>query len=234
LEKPGIWLRTICRKNGLVVSDDQTKLMERYVDQLLGWNKKVNLISRQDEELVWQNHILHSISPLFKLKLKDSPTILDLGTGGGLPGIPLKILLPNSEIILIDATRKKIIAVDDMLAKLELQGIRALWGRAEELAREQSLVSHFDYIITRAVAPLNDLITWSKPFLRLSTTVLRTAENVYPPFPALIALKGGDLEEEIGKASRGEKIHSIEVVDLVFPGSEEMSSSGKKIVVVRF
>ncbi len=217
-----------------MVSDEQTKQMEHYVDQLLAWNKKVNLISRQDEELVWQNHILHSISPLFKLKLKDSPTILDLGTGGGLPGIPLRILLPDSEIILIDATRKKIIAVDDMLAKLKLQSIRALWGRVEELTREESLVCHFDYIITRAVAPLNDLITWCKPFLRRSPTALHSAENVYPSPTALIALKGGDLEEEISKASRGDKIRSIEVLDLVFPGSEEMSSIGKKIVVVRF
>lgn len=217
-----------------MVSDEQTKQMERYVDQLLAWNKKVNLISRQDEELVWQNHILHSISLLFKLKLKDSPTILDLGTGGGLPGIPLKILLPDSEVLLIDSTRKKIIAVEDMLTKLELQRIRSLWGRAEDLSREHYLVSHFDYIITRAVAPLNDLIAWSKPFLLLPPTALSATENDHPPSPALIALKGGDLEQEIGKASRVEKIHSIEVVDLVFPGSEEMSSGGKKVVVVRF
>ena len=234
LETAGIWLQTICRKNDLIVSDEQVGLLERYVDYLLEWNRKVNLISRQDEELVWQNHILHSVCLLFRLRLRKNSKIMDLGTGGGLPGIPLKILLPDSEILLIDSTRKKITAVQDMLRALDLGGIVGLWGRAEELAKDPKLHSHFDYIVARAVAPLNDLIAWSKPFLRPSPEAPHPEGTDQPPPPALIAPKGGDLGQEIDEAKREQNARSIEVVDLVFPGSEEISTSGKKIVVVKF
>lgn len=234
METPGIWLRTICRKNGLPVSDDQIALLQDYVARLLDWNRKVNLISRQDEELVWQNHILHSVSLLFKLKLRRPSIIMDLGTGGGLPGIPLKILLPDVDFLLIDSTRKKVIAVQEMLRGLGLPGIEALWGRAEDLVKQENLLSHFDYIVARAVAPLTMLASWSKPFLRPALTAEQRESDGRLSPPALIALKGGDLEEEVAETNRGEKIGSIKVMDLVFPGSEEISSTGKKIVVVKF
>jgi 16S rRNA (guanine527-N7)-methyltransferase len=218
-----------------MLSDDQIGLLERYAEQLLAWNQKVNLISRQDEESIWQNHILHSLSLLFKITLRQRPTIMDLGTGGGLPGIPLKIVLPDAEFLLVDSTKKKIAAVQDMVRTLGLQGISAVWGRAEELVKEQNLLSHFNYIVARAVAPLNDLIGWCRPFLRPSAfSELHPAGEILVRPPALIALKGGNLEEEIGKARRTGKISAIDVVDLVFPGSEEISSTGKKIVVVNF
>jgi 16S rRNA (guanine527-N7)-methyltransferase len=236
VEAPGIWFRNVCRKNGLVPTDHQILLLEQYVALLLGWNKKVNLISRKDEDQVWQNHILHSVSPLFKVRLADSPRILDLGTGGGIPGIPLKILLPDSEFILLDSTRKKILAVGNMIGALGLSGISAIWGRAEELASQKNLVSHFDYIIARAVAPLNDLIKWSAPFLG-HTNPGEIGQSAAPPSvvpPALIALKGGDLDEELSKARRAHAIRSVEVVNLVFPGSEEMSAPDKRVVIVHF
>jgi 16S rRNA (guanine527-N7)-methyltransferase len=208
--------------------------LEQYVTLLLGWNKKVNLISRKDEDQVWQNHILHSVSPLFRMRLSDNPRILDMGTGGGIPGIPLKILLPDSEFILLDSTRKKILAVGDMVGALGLSGISAVWGRAEELASQKNLVSHFDYIIARAVAPLNDLIKWSAPFLRRANPD-EIAQPAAPPSvapPALIALKGGDLDDELSKAKRAHAIRSVEIVNLDFPGSEEISAPDKKVVIV--
>lgn len=214
------------------MSDDQIGLLQEYVGQLLEWNQKINLISRQDEDLVWQNHILHSISLLFVLKLREPSRIMDLGTGGGLPGIPLKILLPDIEFFLLDSTRKKIVAVQDMLRRLGLSGIEAVWGRVEELAKQENLL--FDYIVSRAVAPLSDLVSWSKPILRSQVTGSQTGNDGQPSPPALIAFKGGDLEEEVAAANRKQKVGSIDVVDLVFPGSEEISSGGKKIIVVKF
>lgn len=160
---------------------------------------------------------------------------MDLGTGGGLPGIPLKIILPESEFILVDSTKKKINAVQDIVRRLNLQGVSALWGRAEDLAKEQILRFHFDYIVARAVAPLNNLIDWSNPFLKpASSSGVPVAAHTQAHSPALIALKGGELGDEIAKAKSGSRTYSIEVVDLVFPGSEEFSAPGKKIVVVHF
>lgn len=234
METPGLWLRTICLKNGLKVGDDQIRLLEEYGTQLINWNRKINLISRQDVDFIWQNHILHSISPLFKLKLQHPSAIMDMGTGGGLPGIPLKILMPDLTLLLVDATRKKVNAVQDIVRRLGLDNTEALWGRAEELAKQQNLLSQFDYIVARAVAPLGDLISWSKPFLRSAEMKLSAEQDWRPSPPALVAFKGGDLDEEIAEAKRKWRIESVDVVNLVFPGSEEISSGGKKLVIVRF
>src|SRR3990172_6606526 len=105
--KEALWFQSICKWNGLSVSDDRLQLLERYVRQLLDWNKKLNLISRRDEENVWTRHILHSASLLFHLSLKQRARILDLGTGGGLPGIPIKILVPSFSVTLVDSINKK-------------------------------------------------------------------------------------------------------------------------------
>jgi 16S rRNA (guanine527-N7)-methyltransferase len=218
----------------VILTDRQIQFLEQYVTLLVDWNRRINLISRREEERVWQNHILHSVSLLFKLKLVDSPWVMDLGCGGGLPGIPLKILLPNSQFVLLDSTRKKVTAVQDMIGRLGIDGISAIWGRAEEVASQDNLISQFDYIVARAVAPLKDLIKWSIPFLRRvgpdGMAQPTAAPRVVPP--ALIALKGGNLEHELSKAQRANVIRSVEVVNLVFPGSEEMSAPDKSVVVV--
>jgi 16S rRNA (guanine527-N7)-methyltransferase len=161
---------------------------------------------------------------------------MDLGSGGGLPGLPLKIVLPNSEFLLVDSTRKKVGAVEEMVRNLGLKDITTMWGRAEDLAKDGNLQSHFNYIVARAVAPLKDLISWSIPFLRPPKTSGPSAIDGKRQIqsPALIALKGGDLEQEIGKARRAGNSKNIEVVELLFPGSEEISSGGKQIVIATF
>lgn len=236
MQNPGIWIQTICRKNGLALAESQVRLLEQYVALLLDWNKKLNLISRKDEERVWESHILHCVSPLFKIGLVPKPAILDLGTGGGMPGVPLKILLPDSQVVLLDSTRKKITAVQEMINNLHLEGIAAVWGRAEELSSRVNLVSQFDYIVARAVAPLNDLVKWSVPFLRppQSQPGDRPSNPTLILPPALLALKGGDLDDEVSKAKRVRNDLAIDTINLVFPGSEELSASDKKVVVVRF
>ncbi len=234
MENPSLWFRTICRKNGLVLTDTQVGLFEQYVALLLEWNRKINLISRRDEEQVWSNHILHCVSILFKLNLRAKEHILDLGTGGGLPGIPLSILLPDSHFVLLDATRKKVNAVQNIVQTLGLSDVQVVWGRAEELTKDQALVSRFGYIIARAVAPLRDLVKWSVPFARRGERPVDVASTSGRPVnpPALIALKGGDLDTEIKEAKVRAPIREVEVVDLVFHGSEEILTSDKKIVVV--
>jgi 16S rRNA (guanine527-N7)-methyltransferase len=220
----------------LAVDDRQMELLERYVARLLNWNRKINLVSRKDEEYIWQSHILHSISPLFKIRFFPSPLILDLGTGGGMPGIPLRIMLPDSHFLLIDATQKKIGVVQDILISLGIDGIEAAWGRAEDLSKRKDLQSHFEYIVARAVAPLKDLVRWSLPFLKtkMDDTPMVTDEVKRIAPPALIALKGGELSDEIAGASRLRAVQSVDTENLVFKGSEELSASDKKVVIVTF
>jgi len=234
-----IWFRELCEKNGLTPTDDQLEQLDYYVVLLLEWNKKINIISRKDEENIWTYHILHSISPLLNIEIKQNSAIVDIGTGGGLPGIPIKILRPDISILCIDSTGKKINAVSQMISDIKLNNIHALWGRAEEVGSQPEYAMKFDFVIARAVAPLKDLLFWSKIFLKKTETkkfAIKTHSNVRldPNPPALLAFKGGDLSEEIEIAKRKYPQTNIQSIDLTFTGSKQLVASDKKILIVHF
>jgi len=234
-----IWFREICLRNGLAPTEDQIDQLDYYAVLLLEWNKKINIISRKDEENVWTYHILHSISPLFKIDIKQNSSIVDIGTGGGLPGIPMKIVRPDLSMLCIDSTGKKIKAVSQMITDLKLNNIHALWGRAEELGSQPEQSGKFDFTIARAVASLKDLIYWSKAFLKRtnsnsSLTTIRANGLIDPKPPVLLAFKGGDLSKEIEAAKRKYQHFSIQSIDLIFSGTEHFGASDKKILAVHF
>lgn len=148
------------------------------------WNAKVNVISRQDIENLEVRHILHSLAIAKAFAFKADARLLDLGTGGGFPGIPLAILLPEVHFVLIDGTGKKIAVVQEIIRALGLDNAEAHHVRAEELKMRGT----FDFVVTRAVAPLDKLLAWSQPLLS------RKHRHAYPN--GIIALKGGDLRAE--------------------------------------
>src|SRR6266850_7259259 len=133
-----LWLRTICQKNRFNLSDEQIDLLQKYVAQLLDWNKKLNLISRKDEENIWSRHILSSVALLFQFEFHPGSAIIDIGTGGGLPGIPLAVLSKNVNMTLIDSIQKKIRAVTEIVSTLKLDRVNTYCGRAEQLNRDRS------------------------------------------------------------------------------------------------
>ncbi|HVN48564.1 MAG TPA: 16S rRNA (guanine(527)-N(7))-methyltransferase RsmG [Bacteroidota bacterium] len=217
-----------CLQNGLQISDVQVNQFVRYVEELKTWNQKINLISRKDEENIWNAHVLHSASLLFFLKFPAGASVLDLGTGSGLPGIPLKILMPDLKITLLDSTKKKIDAVADMVRKLELNNIHTVWGRAEDVNRKPEYSHKTDIIVARAVAPLSDLLKWSVPFLNSNSE--KQTENLSAP--ALVTLKGGDLQDEVRAIQHHKRIKNIRIIDIVFKNINAPELQGKKIVVV--
>lgn len=158
---------------------DFLKMYDLYLD----WNEKINVISRSDLSNFFIRHILHSLSVLKFYGFNPGNRILDLGTGGGFPGIPLAILLPECELYLIDGTAKKIKVVSDVIDKLELKNAKAFHIRAEEY-REK-----FDYIVTRAVADISKLKSWSHPLLK--------NKSFGPMPPGIFAYKGGNMTEEL-------------------------------------
>jgi 16S rRNA (guanine527-N7)-methyltransferase len=239
LAEKKIWIHDLCQKNGLTTTEEQIEQLDYYVVQLLEWNKKINIISRKDEENIWTYHILHSISPLFEVEIKQNCAIVDIGTGGGLPGIPIKILRPDLSLLCIDSTGKKINAVSQMINDLKLNNINALWGRAEELGSKPEHSGKFDFAIARAVAPLIDLISWSKFFLKISVsnrinTISPAYRRLDPNPPALITFKGGDISKEVEIAKRKIQQLTIQSIELSFKGSEQLNASDKKILVVHF
>jgi len=210
--------------------------LQNFGKLLLEWNKSVNLVSRRDVENLWEGHILHSLALLFKFRFRERSRILDLGTGGGLPGIPLKILEPSASLVLVDATKKKIAAVQSMIEELGLSETEAVWGRAEDLGKLDLYEGKFDHVIARGVAPLDQLVRLARPFLRQSPEVFNNepeGKQRYLPHGSLVAYKGGWLEEEISKASENRLVKGIEMVDLSFAGSERMSGTDKKLLVTK-
>lgn len=230
-----IWLQTVCAQNGLQLTSHMLSQYGELVTQLLEWNKKLNLISRRDEDGIWSAHILHSLSILLKLQIPHGSAILDLGTGGGLPGLPMKIARPDLQLTLLDSTQKKINVVREIAASMKLENVNPVWGRAEDLGRQPAYAQKFDLVVARAVASLRDLVRWSLPFLKCEASRSEkesTNENRLVPGPALIALKGGDLESEIAQIKHLSVVKNTEIINLTLHGSRQLEEGEKKIVVV--
>jgi 16S rRNA (guanine527-N7)-methyltransferase len=214
------------------VSDDQIARLGKYEELLAEWNKKINLVSRKDEENIWSRHIVGSIAFLVQFDLTADSSIVDIGTGGGLPGIPLAILYPGSRITLIDSIQKKITAVDDMIKALELKNAKAYWGRAEELSRKKEFQGCYDYVVSRAVAPVRDIVKWCKPFLRASETnaIIESNGMRVVQKGTFLFLKGGDLTDEISYAEI--KFKPREILNFELPLIEEIPELTDKRLIV--
>ncbi len=139
--------------------------LERFVSLLLDANQRVNLTAIRTPEAVWDLHISDALALLPALRALAPREVMDLGTGGGLPGIPLACVLTNTQFTLLDATRKKVDAVRAMASALELKNVETVWARAETLADDLSYRGRFDLLVARAVAPLADLIRYAAPLI---------------------------------------------------------------------
>lgn len=222
------WFKNIFIENDFSIDDNKLSLLEKYCDLLISKNQVVNLISPNSEKNIWEEHILHSLSFLLKVKLKQKSYILDLGTGGGLPGIPLKILFPDIKMVLIDSTQKKMIAVKEIINSLGITGIEIFTGRAEELKSENKLNSKFDYVISRAVGKLDKILEWGLPFLKKSST--KTNDNI--PTRSILVLKGGNITDELNIVKKNKKLFNLDVINITFKGCENLFNPDKKLIIM--
>ena len=148
------------------------------------WNSKINVISRKDIDGLYEKHVLHSLGIAAVFNFPASSAVIDIGTGGGFPGIPLAIFFPEVQFHLVDSIGKKLKVVDSIASELELSNVTTQHIRAEEIKNRK-----FDFAVSRAVAPLKELWGWARPLLRRSVGS--------DPAPGLICLKGGDLTQEV-------------------------------------
>ena len=178
------------------------------------WNAKINVISRKDIDALYEHHVLHSLGIAQMIRFKPGTKILDFGTGGGFPGVPLAILFPECEFLLVDSIGKKVKVAGAVAESLGLKNVRVLLGRGEEI-KEQ-----FDFVVSRAVMQLQELVGFTKQLVH------HTQRNGMPN--GLICLKGGELQAELRPFKR-----IVEVQEL-YPTFDEEYFKTKKVVYLPF
>ena len=165
------------------LSDVQKQQLKALQALYEDWNLKINVISRKDIDNIFLHHILHSLSIAKFIYFKEGTSILDLGTGGGFPGVPLSIFFPECDFNLVDSVKKKVDVVNAVCKDLNLKNITTYKSRAEDLNLK------YDFMVSRAVAKIPRLLKWSKNCCKLDSK--NSIKN------GIIALKGGDLNEEL-------------------------------------
>jgi 16S rRNA (guanine527-N7)-methyltransferase len=183
------------------LNETQVRQFEQLGPLYKEWNQKINVVSRKDIDHIYTHHILHSLSIAAFVQFLPEANVLDLGTGGGFPGVPLAILYPETQFMLVDGTGKKIRVVQEICEEIGLKNVEAKQIRAEEIKNRK-----FDFVVTRAVAKTHQLWQWTE---RLYTAKQR---HIVPN--GLIALKGGDIEAEIKEMPRGTYHDSVPISDL--------------------
>ena len=163
------------------------------------WNQKINVISRKDMEHFYEHHVLHSLAIATQFNFPDGYEIMDLGTGGGFPAIPLAIFFPDVHFHLADSINKKLKVAEAIASEIKLKNVTVQHIRAEDIKDKK-----FDVVVSRAVAPLKDLWYWSKPLLK------RKPIDQPKKLSGLICLKGGDLNKEISESGCRTGIWKIE------------------------
>lgn len=166
----------------------QTEQFRNFAELFIEWNTMVNMISRKDIEHLFERHILHSLGIAKVIQFKKGSKVLDIGTGGGFPGIPLAIMFPDVDFLLVDSIGKKIKVVNDIADKMQLKNVVGIHERAENVQGQ------FDFIVSRAVTRLNKFIPWTKGKMRKKNI------NEFPN--GLLYLKGGDLTEELSEIKK--------------------------------
>jgi len=195
------------------ISADQKEKFRKLGALYIEWNQKINVISRKDMENLYTHHILHSLSVAKVIQFEKGTSILDAGTGGGFPGIPLAILFPECSFHLVDSIGKKIIVVKSIAEELGLKNLIAEKVRAEELKDK------YDFVVSRAVTSLKEMYGWTHKLIRSGGK--NTLQN------GILYLKGGDLHQEVRELSR--KVMTFELNDFF---KEEFFET-KKIIYIR-
>ena len=195
------------------LSQEQKEQFAALYDVYKEWNDQINVVSRKDFDLFYERHVLHSLGIAKMVDFKPTTSILDVGTGGGFPGVPLAILFPKVKFHLVDSIGKKIKVVNGVVEALGLKNVTAAHQRAEEVKQK------FDFVVSRAVTQIDKFLPW------VGNKFYHKQKNAYPN--GIFYLKGGDLSDEFKNVRR-----HTETMDLQKCFSEEFFET-KKVVYIK-
>lgn len=195
------------------LTPDQIQKFEKLKGLYADWNERINVISRKDMDNFYERHVLHSLGIAKMVSFVPGTSVLDVGTGGGFPGIPLAIMFPDCQFLLVDSIAKKIKVVEAVIEELGLENAKA------EVKRAEKVKDKFDFIVSRAVTRMNRFIPWVRNKIKTKGI------NGYPN--GIFYLKGGDLEEELSEISYDYEVFDLEK-EFELPFYET-----KKVVYVR-
>ena len=204
-----------CNKNNIKYHEPQGELLYQYMNLILEWNEKINVTAIKDQKEFIVKHFIDSLTILDFVK--QANRVLDIGTGAGFPGIPLKLYYPEVEITLIDSVNKKVKILQDVIEKLDLQKIEALHIRAEELAQNSEYREKFDVVTTRAVSNLATISEYMLPFVKMGGKA--------------ICMKGPNVEQELEEAKKAIRLLGGEIQEIKkMQINEEME---RNIVIIK-
>jgi 16S rRNA (guanine527-N7)-methyltransferase len=209
---------TLCSANNIELDKLQMENIRRFHQEVIYWNEKVNIISRKDIDNLLDRHILHSLSIMKYVNIPSKARIIDVGTGGGFPGTPLKIANPDIFITLVDSIAKKLKIANMIAQHTGLRNIEAKAQRIEELAKNANYQQKFDFVVSRATASAVKIYSWT--------------HNLLKPTGQIILWKGGDLTNEIDELNDFDKNLNIKVINIDLFGYDFFKKEDKKFLII--
>lgn len=183
------------------LTEDQISKFTLYKELLLEWNQKINITAIEDEDEIDIKHFLDSLTILRTNLFKRNVKVIDIGTGGGFPGLPLKIVEESIDLVLLDSLRKRINFLDEVIKNLKLDNVSTIHGRAEDYGQDRKYREKFDIAISRAVASLDVLCEYSLPFVKVGGY--------------FVSMKGKNVDEELDEAKKSIRVLGGEFVDKI-------------------
>lgn len=197
------------RELSIELNDVQKQQFHKYYELLIEWNKVMNLTGITEYEEVNEKHFVDSVAIVKALKMDEIHSVIDIGTGAGFPGIPLKIAFPHLHVVLLDSLKKRVNFLDTVIKELDLKDIKTLHGRAEDYAKKIEYREKFDLCVSRAVANLASLSEYCIPYIRVGGM--------------FISYKSGNIDEELEQSKKAVNVLGGAVLDTVkfqLPGTE--------------